>query len=111
MSSIADDERIARAMGLTYGKYKALTYQPIPPKQPAKRKQRPRRYTDQEAFQLWQEGHTDSEIARRVGVSRALIQKWRDTLELPSTTKERVDTKKYRLAQLQDGTSVVLISE
>lgn len=111
MSTIADDERAARAMGLTYGKYKALTYQPIPPKPLAQRRQRPRRYTDQEAFQLWQEGHTDSEIARRVGVSRALIQKWRDTLELPSTTKEPIDTKKYRLAQLQDGTVVVLKDE
>lgn len=111
MSKIADDERAARAMGLSYGKYKALTYKPIPPKPPAKRKQRPRRFSDEEAFLLWQEGHTDSEIAQKVGVSRALIQRWRDILELPLTTKEPIDTKKYRLAQLQDGTAVVLTDE
>lgn len=108
MGTITDDVLAARAMGLSYGQYKALTYKPIPPKSTAKRKQRPKRYSDLEAFQLWQAGHTDAEIAQKVGVSRALIQKWRDTLELPSTTKEPVDTKKYRLAHLQDGTIVIL---
>lgn len=111
MSTLAEDVAAARAMGLSYGKYKTMTYQPIPPKEPAKRKQRPRRFTDEEAFQLWQEGHTDLEIAQKVGVSRALIQRWRDILELPLTNKGHIDTKKYRLAYLQDGTAVVLTDE
>lgn len=109
--SIVDDERTARAMGLSYGQYKNLTYDPnqkhtTPEKK--RRRAKAKRYTDADAFKLWQNGKTDAEIAKECRVSRALIQKWRDTLELPSTTKEPVNTKKYRLAQLQDGTAVVL---
>lgn len=114
-SKIAEDNQKAREMGLTYGKYKALLYDPekSKPKTPAEsvRRKQKRKYSYHAAFALWQEGKNDMEIAKALGVSRALIQRWRDTLELPSTTKETVDTKKYRLAHLQDGTEVVLKDE
>ena len=113
MSRIAEVDRKAGELGLSYGQYKALydTDHEIPPPEKKQRRIRAKRYRDEDAFRLWQEGKTDAEIAKECGVSRALIQKWRDTLELPSTTKEPVDTKKYRLAHLQDGTAVVLIDE
>lgn len=111
--SIADDERKARTVDLSYGQYKALTYDPAHQiTTPAKKRiVRTKRYKDEDAFQLWQDGKTDAEIAKVCGVSRALIQKWRDTLELPPTTKGLIDTKKYRLARLQDGTAVILKNE
>lgn len=99
--------KAAREMGLSYGKYKALTFDPQKNNQrksAGSKKRTPRKYTDQDAFRLWQEGKSDAEIARSLGVSRALIQRWRDTLELPSTTKHPIDTKKYRLQQAEDGT-------
>ena len=51
---------------------------------------------------------TDADIGRTLGVSRAYIQRWRDQLEIPSTSKTQIDTKKYRLASLQDGTTIVI---
>lgn len=112
--SIADDERAARAMGLSYGRYKALSYNPAQSTATPKNRRsraKTKRYKDEDAFRLWQRGMTDAEIATACGVSRALIQKWRDTLELPSSNRSAVDTKKYRLAQLQDGTYIVLLDE
>ena len=113
MSRLDDDIRAAGKMGITYGKYKSLTYRPEntqghtdPQKRKSKRKQR--RFTDNEAFQLWQAGYPDSKIGKTLGVSAALIQRWRDQLELPSTYKYDIDTKKYRLDFLRDGTAVVL---
>lgn len=98
----------AKEMGLTYGKYRALMYQQEKPSQPKptghQRRKQHRKYSTHEAFSLWQEGKNDSEIAEALGVSRALIQRWRDNLELPSTTRHHVDTKKYRLQQAEDGT-------
>lgn len=73
-----------------------------------KRKLKKRSYSEERAFHLWQAGHTDAEIASDVGVSRAAIQKWRDVLELPSTTRKNIDTKKYHLARMPDGEYVVL---
>lgn len=111
MSRLDDNIRAAKQMGLSYGYYKALTYDPSAPTgSPTIRKKRPRerRYTDAQLFQLWQEGKTDEEIGKAVGVSRQLIQRWRDQLELPSTAKNHIDTKKYRLASLRDGTPIVL---
>ena len=111
MSQLDLDVRAADALGISYGKYKALTYNPgqtmaIP--QQNTRKRPARRFTDVQAFTLWQAGMTDAEIGKTLGVSRAYIQRWRDQLELPSTSKNRIDTKKYRLAALQDGTTIVL---
>lgn len=112
MSDLSKNARTAAAMGLSYGRYKALTYNPDQEKNsPSKSRRKPKkgkRYSEQEAFKLWQEGKTDEEIASVFGVSRTLIQRWRDTMELPSTSKRRIDTKKYRLVQNPDGTYVVL---
>lgn len=112
MSDLSKNARAAAAMGLSYGKYKALTHNPDQErKSPSKSRKKPqkgKRYSEQEAFRLWQEGKTDEEIASVFGVSRTLIQRWRDTMELPSTSKRRIDTKKYRLEQNPDGTYVVL---
>lgn len=110
--SLDQDVRAAKELGFeSYGKYIASKYDPTAPMAaPKKKKQnrRPRKFTDQEAFTLWQDHLTDAEIGSTLGVSRAYIQRWRDQLELPSTAKIQIDTKKYRLAQLQDGTAVVL---
>lgn len=110
--SLDQDIKTARELGFeSYGKYMASKYDPTAPMAaPKKKKQnrRPRKFTDQEAFALWQSHMTDAEIAGTLGVSRAYIQRWRDQLELPSTAKTQIDTKKFRLAQLQDGTAVVL---
>lgn len=115
MDQIEKDVIAAKELNLSYGYYKALTYNPgrATPKTFRKKRHpnRTRKFTDQEAFSLWQSYMTDAEIGSTLGVSRAYIQRWRDQLELPSTSKIHVDTKKYRLAQLQDGTSVVVTSE
>ena len=115
MNELSKDAAAARAMGLSYGQYKALSYEPakLPAKasqQPCKHQEKQKHYTDPEAFKLWQEGKTDSQIAASFGVSRTIIQRWRDTLELPSTTKHKVNTKKYRLAKNEDGTYYVTTS-
>lgn len=70
-----------------------------------------RRFTDSEAFELWQHGYTDAQIAEILGVSRQRIQTWRDDIELPSTAKHNIDTKKYRLAYMPDGTCYVICLE
>ena len=113
MDQIEKDVIAAKELGLSYGYYKAMTYNPHrePPTIKKKRSLRPRKFTDQQAFTLWQSRMTDAEIGSTLGVSRAYIQRWRDQLELPSTSKTCIDTKKYRLAALQDGTSIVLTSE
>lgn len=106
--SLEEDSRAARAMGLSYGKYKALTYNPdqkapanIPPKKNPH--QKPKRWKDEDAFAMWQEGKSDSEIGQALGVSRTIIQRWRDVIELPSNKKGQIDTKKYRLERTSDG--------
>ena len=112
--SLADDERAARAMGLSYGKWRALSYTPTESPtenptepEPEKRKRKTKKYTDQQLFDLWQQGKTDAEIGAAVGVSRAMIQRWRDNLEVPSTAKGDIDTKKYRLIETRYGPYVV----
>lgn len=109
--SIEDKVREATALGISYGKYVAMLYETMgtvapPPKKKTNRK--PRKFTDAEAFDLWQQGMTDAEIGKTLGVSRAYIQRWRDQLEIPSTSKDRINTKKYRLSALKDGTTIVL---
>lgn len=114
MSQLDLDIKAADEIGISYGYYIASKYDPTAPMaapQKKKSKRRPRKFTDAQAFHLWQQRLTDSEIADAVGVSRAYIQRWRDQLELPSTSKNRIDTKKYRLAAMQDGTTIVLTSE
>lgn len=81
----------ARALGLSYGQYQARKFdgraiKPAPrPDPPRKYRMRVKHYNDEEAFRLWQQGRTDGEIAAVFGVSRTIIQRWRDALELPST--------------------------
>ena len=113
MSQLDEDIRAADELGFpSYGKYIAWKESNRKPMAPPKKKttnRRPRRFTDQDAFILWQSYMSDAQIGKTLGVSRAYIQRWRDQLELPSTSKTRIDTKKYRLAKLQDGTTIVLI--
>ena len=114
MSQLDLDIRAANALGISYGKYKAMTYDPAAPMAAPQKKRanhKPRKFTDSQAFTLWQSYLTDAEIGSTLGVSRAYIQRWRDHLELPSTSKICIDTKKYRLATMRDGTSIVIISE
>lgn len=114
MSKLDEDIRAADALGISYGNYIAMHYDPYATEAtatPTVRKRRRRTYSDEELFRLWQDGYTDEQIAQTVGVSRQLIQRWRDQLELPSTSKFRIDTKKYRLTTLRDGTYIVEISE
>ena len=48
----------------------------------------------------FREGRTDREIAAVFGVSRAIIQRWRDALELPSTvTFPWINTQAWRLTR------------
>lgn len=113
MSAVADDNRKAKAMGMSYGEYKAYLYQQEKKEtrsapRPHKRAKARRRYTDAQAFSLWQEGRTDEEIGTALGVSRQLIQRWRDTMELPSTAIYEVDTSRYRLVQQENGVFAVL---
>lgn len=112
MDQIEKDVIAAMGLGLSYGRYKALLYEPGRVSPTIKKKRtshHTRKFTDQQAFSLWQAYMTDAEIGSTLGVSRAYIQRWRDHLELPSTAKTRIETKKYRLASLQDGTTIVLI--
>lgn len=115
MSKLDEDIRAADALGISYGYYIAMSYDPyaaMATKDPTNHKRRRTcRYTDEQIFRLWQEGNTDEQIGLAVGVSRQLIQRWRDQLELPSTSKYQIDTKKYRLTTMRDGTPVVIISE
>lgn len=108
--TLAEENRIAKSMGLTYGKYKALSYEAErkaseAPRKPARKSRR--RYTDEQAFAMWQAGKNDCEIGAALGVSRQIIQRWRDTMELPSTAKEEIDTEHYHLVKTPAGTFVV----
>lgn len=105
--------KAANELGLSYGKYTALFYKPeetIEESPAKKRKRHKRRYSDEQAFALWQAGRSDKEIAEACGVSRQCIQKWRDQLELPLNGKD-INTKKYRLDYLQDGTAIVIYGD
>ena len=70
-----------------------------------------RSFTDEQAFALWQQGKSDSEIGRELGVSRQMINKWRDTMDLPSINKENVDTSHYRLVHNEYGNFVMKRNE
>ena len=114
MSQLDFDIREADAQGISYGYYIAQSYDPyaaMAAPAPTSKRRRKRRYTDENLFLLWQEGKTDELIGQAVGVSRQFIQRWRDQLELPSTSKFRVNTQKYRLTTLRDGTYIVIFSE
>ena len=100
MDQIDKDVIAAEKLHLSYGYYKALSYNPAGTT-PTIHKQKttkkpthqpnPRKYTDQEAFALWQAYYSDSEIAKVFGASRASVQRWRTQLELPATAKNKID--------------------
>jgi len=111
MKPLSRDVCAAREAGLSYGYYKALISRasqnaPMPVKQRPKRKVS-RRYTDEKVFALWQAGKTDAEIGALFGVSRQIIQRWRDTMELPSTAKRQINTQLYHLVKTDAGSFVV----
>ena len=66
--------REAKARGLSYGEYVSLFRRneidrPLPPdRKPVRR--RKRRYTDEQAFALWQAGLSDAEIGGALELSR-----------------------------------------
>ena len=114
MSSLQDDVREAMRLGISYGKYKAMTRyakdQEKPP--PTKKKKRAPKYTDpqlfSQLFHMWQQGLSDSEIAAAVGLSRSDVQRWRDAFEIPSTHKNpSINTKKYRMEETPYGFYIV----
>ena len=112
MGTLREDVAIAKSLGLSYGQYKALEYQKerkwtAPPSPPKKAARSRRRYTDEDAFALWQAGKNDCEIGLALGVSRQIIQRWRDTMELPSTAKSDIDTGKYHLVKTAKGMFVI----
>ena len=114
MDQIDRDCIAAKALGLSYGYYKAQSFDPGQRHapiacNPPQRRQQPRKFSDAEAFTLWQQGRSDGQIAAEVGVTKACIQAWRSRLELPPITATNVDRQKYRLDFLPDGTPVVLI--
>lgn len=114
MDQLDRDAKKAKELGLSYGYYIASMYDPFVPMAdptPTRKRRRNRRYTDEQLFLLWQEGKSDSEIGSAVGVSRQFIQQWRDHLELPSTYQSTVNTQKYRLTTLPDGTCIVILND
>lgn len=112
MLSLEEANRRARAMGLSYGQWESKVYEKehdltatSTPRKPTKPSRR--RYTDEEAFALWKAGKNDCEMGHILGVSRQVIQKWRDTMELPSTVKADVDTENYHLVRTSKGMFVI----
>ena len=76
-----------------------------------RKKARKRKFTDGQAFKLWQQGYSDDMIAKAVGVSRQRILAWRDVLELPATDKKPIDTTIYYLIKLSNGESAIIVDE
>ena len=102
---LADDAKEARAQGLSYGQWRLMQpkkgheqAQTPPPKN-----RKTKKYTDELLFELWQQGKTDAEIGAIVKVSRAMIQKWRSNMELPSTSQSGVDPWEYSLIETEYG--------
>lgn len=112
MTDLDRDVLAAKAMGISYGQYKAINYTEPPARATNRRKKQPKTYDEHQVFSLWKAGKTDAEIASVVGVSRTIIQRWRDEVELPSVARtSNVDTKKYRLEHLRDGTIIAIKDE
>ena len=110
MSSLFDDIKAAKSLGLTYGQYTAIhkpqSEQPQAKKPQTKKDKRIKRPADQRLFELWQSGLTDSQIAACVGVSHTLIYRWRHWMELPPNTLKddsRERNQKYCLIKTELG--------
>ena len=110
MESLEANIKAAAAQGISYGKYKAQTRDLTPPEQkkaPPKKKGPKRRYTDAQVLELWKQGKTDTEIGAAVGVSRAMIQRWRDTMEVPLYSDNPEAAQYYNLEETPYGLFVV----
>lgn len=68
-----------------------------------KRRNKKKRYTDEQVFKLWQEGKSDAKIGEIVGVSHTMIQRWRERMGLPSNKRLSTDTAKYKLVDTPLG--------
>lgn len=105
-SLLAEDQRAAQAMGLTYGKWRALSYTPSAPQNAPQSHQsnKPKKEYQKhyERFTLWQKGLSDYEISTHIGVSRIAIVKWRGIMELPAARRCK-DRHKYRLEETEYG--------
>lgn len=108
MKLLSEDARAATAMGLTYGKYKALHYTTPAETQPQNPLFRKPKKKHQMIFDLWQQGKTDAEIAVAVGLARPTIQKWRSTMEIPPANKCKISREEYTLIETDYGPFVVL---
>lgn len=106
----------ARARGLSYGQFVATIHErkrkpkPAAPTVWEKRRkgQRRKQWSEVVAFQLWQMGRCDREIAKVLGVSRQIIQRWRTLLELPDLYSfPSIDPARYRFVRLPHGTTVL----
>lgn len=113
--SLDDKIKAANKLGLSYGYYVALVYEPaqkamvlpsLPPQKPH-RGHKPH-FTNEQAFALWQTGMSDTAIGEALGVSQQSINRWRAKLMIPSLTKNRINPTKYRLATLRDGTVIAM---
>ena len=112
--SLDDKIRAANKLGLSYGYYVALVYEPgqkgvAPPASITKKQRGPkRRFTDEQAFDLWQHGLNDTAIGKELGVTQQSIYHWRSQLGLPLLSKNRINPHKYRLSKLPDGSSIII---
>lgn len=111
MSQLDRDIRAADEMGISYGYYIALSYDPYQAMAAPERKKKrgpARKFSDEQAFALWKRGKNDTAIAVELDVSQQTITNWRRTLELPHLSQSRANPTKYRLAYLPDGTCVAV---
>lgn len=88
--ALDEDVRNAQALGVSYGRYKALCLSRgiAPTKKAAtKRKRRRadlRKFEDKQALDLWKKGLSDARIGERLGVRRQAISAWRHRYGLPT---------------------------
>lgn len=114
MTDLDRDVLAAKAAGLSYGQYQAMRAEQaqIPPRTPdrirKKRPPKPKHYDDREVFRMWQARMSDRQIGASFGVSRTVIQRWRDRMEIPSlVTFPWISTEGFQLVR-QDDEWVVL---
>ncbi len=104
-----EDVRNAESMGLSYGYYKLYQRMngkttPILPRGKINRALKTQ--SDITIFKMWQSGHTDTEIANTIGVSRQRITSWRNKRSLPCQKEiesKKIDTTDYHIMKDRDG--------
>lgn len=102
-------EYLTEMLCMTRGKCKFYnpTYPKVDHPSVPRKTNKKKSFTDRAAFELWQKGMTDAQVAAILGVSRQMIQRWRDRLELPTLADTNLDAKKFRLVETQYGCYVV----